>query len=1777
MDSPDHMLNELVKSCALQYLANVNPEIRKAAAITSSQLLAKDPVCFQASNNSMQIVSEILNKLLVVGISDLDPNIRFVVLSSLDERFDHHLAQAENVRTLFLALNDEVFSIRELAVVIIGRLTLHNPAYVMPALRKTLIQLLTELEYSTIRSFSLQKEESARLLFHLVSKLQRLIKPYIDPILSVLLPKARDINSGVASKVMELLGQLGTVSGEKMKPYIDTITVLIIETLQDQRSVKKRVAALKSLGQMVSNTGWVVEPYLKYPILLGILINILKSEQNGSIRKETVKVMGILGALDPYKYKGNPDETDSSSNELISMPLGVSPSHEDYYPTVAIVALMQILRDPSLSLHHTVVVQAVMYIFKTLGLKCVQFLPQILNPFFAVMRTCPVQMLEFHFQQLGQLVSIIKQHIRNFLVEIFSLIKEFWNLNANIQITIISLVEAIALALDGDFKVYLPILLPDMLQIFETDVSERRLSSQKVLNALIIFGISLEEYLHLIIPVVCRLFERSDVPLHLKKIAIKSLGLFCKNVDVTDYASRIILPLMRIFGKNCQVSLNGSTVVNSAEGGIVSENLELEMLILDTVCALAYQMNADFIIFIPMIDKILKTYKIEHQSYNLLISKIQKFENLPKELGEVEEINIEVNENVVEGTTKKLVVNQVQLKKAWEASTRSTKEDWHEWIRRFSVELLKESPSHALRACASLSGVYFPLAKELFNAAFVSCWADLGDQYKHDLVQSLEMALNSANIPLEILQTLLNLAEFMEHDDKALPINIRTLGGYANKCHAYAKALHYKEMEFIKEPLPNIIENLISINNQLQQSDSANGILKYGTKHHGILLKESWLEKLERWDEGLARYEAKQLEDPTSMEISKGRLRCLHNLGDWDKLNTLAQERFFQNPDASVADRSAIAPMAAAAAWGLGHWDLMEDYVNAMKQEGPDGSFFKAILALHHSSFAKAKVYIDTTREMLDTELTALVSESYNRAYSVVVRIQMLAELEEIILYKQLQDQHEKRKIIRKAWTDRLNGCQRNVEIWQRILKVRALVIPPKQDKEVWIKFSNLCRKSGRMGLAAKTLTNLLDNYTADFSSPELLRNDAHVVYACLKHLWGTGEESTAFNQMKIFTKLLSDALGIVTMQDLQIKAENAKNIMMPLLARCYLKIGNWQMQLQDDWSETAVPQILNSFLAATQCDKYSYKAYHSWAFSNFEVINYYERKKEPVSQQIILSHILSSLKGFFRSISLSKGNSSLQDTLRLLTIWFKYGYLPEVSSEVGEGIAKVNIDTWLQVIPQLIARIHTPSSFVRRLIHKVLADVGVEHPQALVYSVTVASKSSTVAINKAASSIVENMRTHSPVLVEQASLVSQELIRVAILWQEMWHEGLEEASRHYYGDKNVEGMFATLEPLHQMLERVDIKKIFIKLIFKQGPETVKEITFMQSFGDNLRDALDWCKKYKRSQNQSDLDSAWDLYYLVFRKINKQLPQLTTLELQTVSPKLLEAKNMELAVPGTYESGKEVICISSFSTTLNVITSKQRPRKLIVKGSDGVDYQYLLKGHEDLRQDERVMQLFGLVNTLLKRDAHTLERHLNITQYPVIPLSHISGLIGWVPNTDTLHALIRDYREGRKILINIEHRLMLQMAPDYDKLSLLQKVEVFEFALENTTGQDLYKVLWLKSKNSEIWLDRRTNYTRSLAVMSMVGYILGLGDRHPSNLMLDRLTGKVIHIDFGDCFEVAMHREKFPEKIPFRLTRMLINAMEVSGIEGNFRMTCEHVMRVLREHKDSLMAVLEAF
>ncbi|BGP55274.1 hypothetical protein JCM8202_000651 [Rhodotorula sphaerocarpa] len=1755
----EHSLGEFIRDHVARYVEDENPDIRRAAAVSCCSVLATDPIVAQTSNHAIRLVNEVLERLLTLAIADPDPTIRQLTISHLDPKFDRHLAQAECVRSLFIALNDEVYAIREVAIKIIGRLAAINPAYVMPSLRKTLIQLLTELEYSTSAR---SKEEASTLLGLLVGASQRLTRPYVVPMLNVLLPKSRDASPAVATSIMATLGELARVGGEDILVQLDPLMTLVLDTLHDQASTPKREAALRTLGQFSSHAGYVIDPYLEHPSLLGLLIGLLKTEPAQHTRREIIRVMGSLGALDPYRNSVVEGTSNDAYVEAFNPtdpthPSNIGPQHDEYYPTIAFSALLVVFNDPSLSEHHTAVVDAIMYIFRSLRLKVVSFLPQVLPAFLNVMRSCPVGLQEYYFQNLSQLISMVKQHVRNYLGPIMTTIRDFWTTTPNpgLQVIIVDVIQSIALALDAEFKAYLPNLLPLMLQAFDQHLNfaepRRQNTLIRVMHAFCIFGSSLEEYLHLVIPAIVRTFEQPDIPIVLRKQAMQTIMQLSHKTNFADHASGIIHPIARVLASTATPS-------------------DLRQVAMDALCALMLQMGPDYILFVGLVNRSLVKNRIRYSQYDKLVAKLLDGEPLPPDLTFGDPVILPSNEATVaaDAGSGKLPVNQVTLKSAWEPIDRAKPDDWREWLKRLSVQLLKSSPSHTLRACANLAEVYPPLARDLFNAAFVSCWTELYDQYQEELVKAISTALASPTLPPEITQTLLNLAEFMEHDDKVLPISISTLGGYAMKCRAYAKALHYKELEVLSDPSVQTIEELIRINNSLQQPDVSIGILTHAHQVHNLELKEEWYIELERWDDALAAFERKAQEQPDSFDITLGRMRCLHALGEWESLAQLSQQNWGR---ATHDMRRKIAPLAAAASWGLAQWESMDAYISVLKHDSADRAWFRSILSIHRGQFHKAQSHINKARDLLDTELTTLVGESYNRAYDAVVRIQMLSELEEIISYKEATagGNNERRALIQKTWMKRLKGCKRDVDVWQRILKVRALVVTPRENTEMWVKFANLCRKSGRLGLAEKTLSSLLgDEHAASMGGPAM-SGPPQVIYAHLKYQWATGarEETLAF--LRDFTAKLSADLGIHPEGEMAANAEvvnsGRKAEYTRLLARCHYKLGEWQGAMQEDWGSDIIPDVLRSYLLATSLDPTWYKAWHAWALANSEVVSHFAKaqgEQDPTKPQAYSVHLVPAVQAFFRSIALSP-DSALQDTLRLLTLWFKYGHVAEVSTSIMDGFRSVSVDTWLDVIPQLIARIHAPDPNVRKLIQHVLTDVGRAHPQALVYPLTVASKYPSESRRRAALSIMNKMRDHSAALVEQAVLVSQELIRVAILWHELWHEGLEEASRLFYGDHNIDAMFATLEPLHDMLEK--------------GPETLREISFAQTFGRDLADARESCRRYRQYGQIEDLNHAWDLYYQVFRKINKNLPTLTLLELQYVSPKLLNAKDLDLAVPGTYQTGKRIIRIASFGTNLEVFTSKQRPRKLRVYGSDGVEYNFLLKGHEDLRQDERVMQLFGLVNTLLQKDPETFKRHLTIVKYPVIPLSPNSGLLGWVNNTDTLHVLIKNYRDSRKILLNIEHRLILQMAPDFDHLMQIQKLEVFEYALDNTTGQDFYRVLWLKSRNSEAWLDRRSNYCRTLAVMSMVGHILGLGDRHPSNLLMDRVSGKIVHVDFGDCFEVAMQREKHPEKVPFRLTRMLTSAMEVSGIEGTFKITCQHTMRVLRENKESILAVLEAF
>ncbi|KAB0400137.1 hypothetical protein E2I00_010282, partial [Balaenoptera physalus] len=122
---------------------------------------------------------------------------------------------------------------------------------------------------------------------------------------------------------------------------------------------------------------------------------------------------------------------------------------------------------------------------------------------------------------------------------------EFWVMNTSIQSTIILLIEQIVVALGGEFKLYLPQLIPHMLRVFMHDNSPGRIVSIKLLAAIQLFGANLDDYLHLLLPPIVKLFDAPEVPLPSRKAALETVDRLTESLDFTDYASRIIHPIVR--------------------------------------------------------------------------------------------------------------------------------------------------------------------------------------------------------------------------------------------------------------------------------------------------------------------------------------------------------------------------------------------------------------------------------------------------------------------------------------------------------------------------------------------------------------------------------------------------------------------------------------------------------------------------------------------------------------------------------------------------------------------------------------------------------------------------------------------------------------------------------------------------------------------------------------------------------------------------------------------------------------------------------------------------------------------------------------------------------------------------------------------------------------------------------------------------------------------------------------------------------------------------------
>ncbi|XP_049848273.1 uncharacterized protein LOC126313372 [Schistocerca gregaria] len=268
------------------------------------------------------------------------------------------------------------------------------------------------------------------------------------------------------------------------------------------------------------------------------------------------------------------------------------------------------------------------------------------------------------------------------------------------------------------------------------------------------------------------------------------------------------------------------------------------------------------------------------------------------------------------------------------------------------------------------------------------------------------------------------------------------------------------------------------------------------------------------------------------------------------------------------------------------------------------------------------------------------------------------------------------------------------------------------------------------------------------------------------------------------------------------------------------------------------------------------------------------------------------------------------------------------------------------------------------------------------------------------------------------------------------------------------------------------------------------------------------------------------------------------------------------------------VYLRGFSKDLLVMKSKQKPRRIKMKGDDGMEYPFLCKSGDDLRRDARVMEFNMLVNKLLKKGVEPRKRDLQIRTYSVIPLEEKKGLLSWVLNTRSLKEVVGQMMklEGKdlKALIN-------KVAYEYYQKENQGSEWVVQYV--NKILPLFPSVLWkwfgFQFPEPSSWLRARTRHTRTTAVMCMVGAVLGLGDRHCENIMLDVETGDCVHVDLNCIFYQGLEL-KVPEIVPFRLTHNIVDSFGVTGYNGAFRRACELTISTLRTNKNALMSVLEA-
>ncbi|AYU78393.1 phosphatidylinositol 3-kinase, putative [Leishmania donovani] len=942
--------------------------------------------------------------------------------------------------------------------------------------------------------------------------------------------------------------------------------------------------------------------------------------------------------------------------------------------------------------------------------------------------------------------------------------------------------------------------------------------------------------------------------------------------------------------------------------------------------------------------------------------------------------------------------------------------------------------------------------------------------------------------------------------------------------------------------------------------------------------------------------------------ILEGYVRTLTLCGEWSRAYDVAMQ-VCSRPEAYVS--STVARCGATAAWLLGRWDdvqhlaerlsMSEQHTTALRLFFLNGVALKSAITEHSSAaYENLRHMITQSKLVIDESLRTLLPLSYTHAYESLTMLQHFTEMEETIDYCHCRSTKGRQQIYER-WNNRFRSLNPDsLQPSLLSLMLHSLVLSTGEMADMILHFCETRQSSHpqlaewamswlRHGSFSGRSSNLCSPSAASPASPgpvegitvatlSSVDKNPKVAVGFITHLWSQGKRQAAVESMEMFLRDCG--------KDLE---ENN--------ATCYgdaqLRLGTWKQELHADsfWERGFRDEELGHFHKAIRAVPSSYEAWHSWGLMNYRI----QQRDHNLSPEDQRTFVEAAHQGFVGAICRCKDSSeALPAVMRLLQLWVIHNGVELLKETVADSISRIPIDHWVQTIPQLIGHLSSDSHDIREVIGMILRSLCEVHPQATVFPLLVVmmSDASTSGSNHNAlnsngdesnivsgasamsdssnplarkQEIVQGIIQHCPKRIfHEAEAVAKLLVDVSAIPIEKIRENLSQVAAAW--NPNAEYEEDPEEVYRRLQNTLDIFHANRRhLLFTVG------------------DIGQFVQMVMEDDRNGQREKAAGVVSQLIEEISKHVAEKLGREPQKAMEPLLHLRNLSVAVFGEYDGHcrDHYPTIASFSSKLDVIPSKKRPRRIQLNGSDGCLYTYCLKGNEDIRMDERVMQLLGMVNVLL---SHTrISSSAYIHRFPVIPISSNVGLLGWVENANTINNTICNYRTNISNVRTHQESSVLRAYVgsfgNWDKLSLIQRTEILDFVMqsEHCEAVDVSRAMWHRANTAEQWLDRRTAFTVSLATMSMVGYVLGLGDRHLGNILISMSSGKIVHIDFGDSFDVGRLRHVLPETIPFRLTRMLTNAMEVFGVDGVFRASATRTQTTLHKNRDSIMALLSAF